>query len=196
MKRTIVICLSLLLVLILQGCAASKDYMPAPEATTPPSPTEPAPPTLAIEPSSPADWAAELIETPPPAKYEDWENDYVIPNSDEEYLVINENRLVNTAENSLLTFSLKVDTASYRNVVRYIESGSLPPVDAVRVEEMINYFNYEQPLELNDTPFSIYTELGPSPFSILTLFRTSLKIPTRRPLWLGSPRSAKNTSTG
>jgi Ca-activated chloride channel family protein len=91
--------------------------------------------------------------------------DYYIPPTDEEYLTISENRLVDTAENSMLTFSLKVDTASYRNVVRYIESGGLPPTDAVRIEEMINYFSYEQPLAPNDSPFAIYTELGPSPFA-------------------------------
>lgn len=84
--------------------------------------------------------------------------------SNEEYLEIIENEETNALENPLLTFSLKVDTASYRNVVRYIESGNLPPKDAVKVEEMINYFNYDEILPENDTPFSIYTEIGQSPF--------------------------------
>lgn len=64
----------------------------------------------------------------------------------------------------MLTFSLKVDTASYTNVQRYIESGSLPPRDAVRTEELINYFSYDKNVPITDGPFGIYTEIGPSPF--------------------------------
>ncbi len=66
----------------------------------------------------------------------------------------------------MLTFSLKVDTASYTNVARYIESGSLPPSDAVRIEELINYFSYDADMSFEgDSPFSIYTEVAPSPFN-------------------------------
>ena len=86
-----------------------------------------------------------------------------MPNT-EEYLAINENSTVNTANNTMLTFSLKVDTASYRNAVRYINSGSLPPADAVRTEEFINYFSYDQYLPESDGPFSIYAEIGKSIF--------------------------------
>jgi len=86
------------------------------------------------------------------------------PLGNEEYLPIIEQAEKFVAKNPLLTFSLKVDTASYRNVVRYIESGHLPPSDAVRIEEMINYFNYDMRLPGNDTPFSVYAELGKSPF--------------------------------
>jgi len=154
-----------------------------------PPPTTPAPPTTATAPTAPptpedgyANYEpstsqpvpTEIEGGYPPSwslseaaeqKYVYGQDDYFTPRSDEEYLVINENRMVDTADNSLLTFSLKVDTASYRNVVRYIESGSLPPLDAVRIEEMINYFSFEQALAPNNTPFSIYTELGPSPFA-------------------------------
>ena len=84
---------------------------------------------------------------------------------DEEYLAIVENAITDVRIDPLLTFSLKVDTASYRNVVRYIDSGNLPPADAVRIEEMINYFSYDIPLTPGDAaPFAIYTEIGPSPF--------------------------------
>ncbi len=48
-------------------------------------------------------------------------------------------------ENPLSTFSIDVDTASYANIRRFLESGSLPPKDAVRIEEMINYFSYDYP---------------------------------------------------
>jgi Ca-activated chloride channel family protein len=64
-----------------------------------------------------------------------------------------------------ITLSLKVDTAAYTNAKRYLENGQIPPFDSVRTEELINYFDYDTPLELSDdSPFAIYTELGPSPF--------------------------------
>lgn len=84
--------------------------------------------------------------------------------SGEAYLVIDENPEQAAAEESTVTFSLKVDTAAYSNVSRYIDSGNLPPKDAVRTEELLNYFRYEQPLENSDAPFAVYTEVGPSPF--------------------------------
>ena len=67
------------------------------------------------------------------------------------------------------TFSVDVDTASYANVRRMLNQGQLPPADAVRVEEMINYFSYNYPRTSNRTaPFSVYTEMGPSPWSTST----------------------------
>lgn len=90
-----------------------------------------------------------------------YESDY----PGESYLSITENESAQTSENSMLTFSLKVDTASYTNVERYVESGSLPPADAVRIEELINYFSYDADMSFNgDSPFSIYAEVAPSPF--------------------------------
>ncbi|MFT6925315.1 MAG: Ca-activated chloride channel family protein [Psychromonas sp.] len=67
-------------------------------------------------------------------------------------------------EQPVSTFSVDVDTASYANVRRILNQGTLPPFDAVRVEEMINYFsyNYAQP---QSVPFSVYSEVGPSPFN-------------------------------
>jgi len=117
---------------------------------------------------------SESLENSPDGQYynEAAEDDYIGVNrapgivfSDEEYSVIAENREIDVADNSVITFSLKIDTASYRNVARYIEGGNLPPSDAVRIEEMINYFNYDAVLPENETPFSIYTELGRSPFN-------------------------------
>ena len=89
---------------------------------------------------------------------------YGEPEGTEKYLSIEENRNLSTNEDSVITFSLKVDTASYRNVVRYIESGNVPPSDAVRIEEMINYFTYDEEMPRSDGPFSIYSEIGKSPF--------------------------------
>ena len=117
-----------------------------------------------------------------PAPYE--QDYYEIPNT-EEYLAINENSLVNTRDNSMLTFSLKVDTASYRNTVRYIESGNLPPSDAVRTEEFINYFKYDGQMPVSDGPFSIYAEIGDSIFDSnkhLAFIRVKAKDIDRRDL--------------
>ncbi len=84
----------------------------------------------------------------------------------ESYLDIRENKNQNTNTQSVITFSLKVDTASYRNIVRYINSENLPPHDAVRIEEMLNYFKYDEKLSNTESPFSIYTEIGKSPFDV------------------------------
>jgi Ca-activated chloride channel homolog len=68
---------------------------------------------------------------------------------------VSENPFLQAASNPLSTFSIDVDTASYSNVRRFINSGSLPPKDAVRVEEMINYFSYDYREPEGDKPFSI-----------------------------------------
>ena len=83
----------------------------------------------------------------------------------ERYLDIRENSEQSTERASLLTFSLKVDTASYDNTARYLRSGELPPPNAVRTEEFINYFNYDAPMFFEEHPFSIYTEIGISPLN-------------------------------
>jgi Ca-activated chloride channel family protein len=71
------------------------------------------------------------------------------------YDQISENPFLPAATNPLSTFSIDVDTASYANVRRFINSGTLPPKDAVRVEEMINYFTYDYHEPEGDKPFSI-----------------------------------------
>ncbi len=77
----------------------------------------------------------------------------------ESYDYINENGFKSPLNAPLSTFSIDVDVASYSNVRRNLNQGNLPPVDAVRVEEMINYFtyNYKAPI---DKPFSIFTEVA------------------------------------
>jgi len=83
----------------------------------------------------------------------------------ESYDAIDENRFINVSNDPLSTFSIDVDTASYANVRRLINSGVLPPGGAVRVEEMINYFSYSLPEPAGNKPFSLHTEVGPSPFN-------------------------------
>ncbi|MES2590929.1 MAG: von Willebrand factor type A domain-containing protein [Bacteroidota bacterium] len=83
----------------------------------------------------------------------------------EEYSKINDNDFKETNKNALSTFSIDVDRASYSNVRRFINQGSLPPADAVRVEEMINYFSYDYPQPKGEDPFSITTEYTACPWN-------------------------------
>jgi Ca-activated chloride channel homolog len=66
------------------------------------------------------------------------------------YADIDENRFRRVAEHPLSTFSIDVDTASYANVRRFLNEGRLPPADAVRIEELINYFKYDYPAPRGD----------------------------------------------
>ena len=83
----------------------------------------------------------------------------------EGYSPINENGYKNVKNNPLSTFSIDVDNASYSNIRRFINTGSLPPADAVRIEEMINYFKYDYPEPGREHPFSVYTETAVCPWN-------------------------------
>lgn len=83
----------------------------------------------------------------------------------EEYDRIYENRFKDAAQNPLSTFSIDVDTASYSNVRKFIRMNQMPPKDAVRIEEMINYFNYDYPQPEGEHPFSIITEISQCPWN-------------------------------
>lgn len=83
----------------------------------------------------------------------------------EEYDAINETGFQSPFHNPLSTFSIDVDAASYSNIRRFITQGSTPPKDAVRIEEMINYFDYDYPQPTDNTPFSVITELGAAPWN-------------------------------
>jgi Ca-activated chloride channel family protein len=83
----------------------------------------------------------------------------------EEYDRIYENRFLLALQNPLSTFSIDVDTASYSNVRRFINSNQFPYKDAVRIEEMINYFSYDYPQPQKDHPFSITTEISVAPWN-------------------------------
>ena len=82
----------------------------------------------------------------------------------EAYSRIEDNPFHRTDKEPLSTFSIDVDTASYANMRRYLESGMRPPKDAVRIEEMINYFKYDYATPSANEPFSIATEVGPAPW--------------------------------
>ncbi len=83
----------------------------------------------------------------------------------EGYSTVRENGYKDALTQPLSTFSIDVDRASYANVRRFINMGQLPPVDAVRIEEMINYFSYNYPEPEGKHPFSVYTELSVCPWN-------------------------------
>ncbi len=83
----------------------------------------------------------------------------------EGYDRIYENEFLAVGANPLSTFGIDVDRASYSNVRRFIRSGQLPPADAVRIEELINYFTYDLPNPEGPDPFSVQTEVGPAPWN-------------------------------
>ncbi len=83
----------------------------------------------------------------------------------EEYAAESENTFHDAKKEPLTTFSIDVDRASYSNIRRYISDGMLPPKDAVRVEEMINYFEYDYKKPVDDKPVVIYSELTDSPWN-------------------------------
>jgi Ca-activated chloride channel family protein len=83
----------------------------------------------------------------------------------EAYDHIHEGGVRRVAEHPLSTFSIDVDTASYSNVRRFLTDGSLPPEDAVRIEELINYFRFDYPQPGGEDPFSVTTELAACPWN-------------------------------
>ncbi|NIM13339.1 MAG: DUF3520 domain-containing protein [Candidatus Aminicenantes bacterium] len=85
--------------------------------------------------------------------------------STEEYGRIYENEFKDAKQNPLSTFSIDVDNASYSNIRRFITGNQMPPKDAVRIEEMINYFTYDYPQPEGNYPFSINTEVSTCPWN-------------------------------
>ena len=83
----------------------------------------------------------------------------------EEYDRIYENEFLDALSNPLSTVSIDVDTASYSNARRFLNDSQLPPQDAVRIEEFINYFNYDYPQPDDEHPFSINTEISDAPWN-------------------------------
>ncbi|MDP9291294.1 MAG: VWA domain-containing protein [Verrucomicrobiota bacterium] len=83
----------------------------------------------------------------------------------EAYDHIADNPFLRVDQNPLSTFSIDVDTGSYANVRRFLTNGQLPPKDAVRIEELLNYFPYDYPQPAGDDPFSVNVEVAPAPWN-------------------------------
>ena len=84
----------------------------------------------------------------------------------EAYDRIEDNPFLEVSQNPLSTFSIDVDTASYANVRRFLQRGTLPPKDAVRIEEMLNYFSYDYPVPSGEGPFSASVEVAQAPWAL------------------------------
>ena len=107
----------------------------------------------------------------------DFKNNYAI--SEEEYYSVDdqisqnteeyqkqiENKFIQSLKEPLSTFSIDVDNASYSNARRFIQSGQLPNADVVRIEEFINYFDYEYQKPTGKHPFSVSTEISTAPWN-------------------------------
>ena len=95
------------------------------------------------------------------------------------YKKITENKYIPTACEPVSTFAADIDRASYSNVRRYLHKKNMPPADAIRIEEMINYFDYDYPAPAGKTPYAIYTELTECPWNTQhQLMRVALKCKT------------------
>ncbi len=95
----------------------------------------------------------------------DFDGENGIGYNTEAYNVINENTFKKTIGDPLSTFSIDVDNASYSNIRRFINYGQTPPKDAVRIEEMVNYFDYAYTQPKGNDPFSINYEMSECPWN-------------------------------
>ncbi len=86
------------------------------------------------------------------------------PWNTEEYGHKDENQFLAVSAHPMSTFSIDVDRASYSNVRRFLVGGQAPPVDAVRLEELVNYFPYDYAGPTGDDPVAVHTELGAAPW--------------------------------
>ena len=89
----------------------------------------------------------------------------IIKENREGYSTIVENEFHQVTKAPLSTFSIDVDAASYSNLRRFLNNGQQPPVDAVRIEEMINYFDYDYPQPTTKHPFEVITEISDCPWN-------------------------------
>ncbi|GAB3041341.1 VWA domain-containing protein [Oleiagrimonas citrea] len=170
------------LLVVLTGCST----------TSPPSAAE-RDKTAQLKPTPPAANVADAVAPPPPPPVAEMQADAIAPavpmpqralrtnvmatppvygwqppamQNREHYAHYEDNPVQRVAEHPVSTFGLDVDTGSYTNVRRMIEQGRLPPHDAVRAEEFINYFDYGYtPPKNRSQPFSVTTEIAPAPWN-------------------------------
>ncbi|MBK8287013.1 MAG: VWA domain-containing protein [Ahniella sp.] len=129
------------------------------EMAPPPSPPAPPAPSAHMKIlASPAVQSAGVAAIPPASPYD--------PANREQYAERKDNNVKQVSDEPVSTFSIDVDTGSYSNVRRMLAQGHLPPADAVRAEEFINYFDYGfSAPETRKQPFSVHTELAPAPWN-------------------------------
>lgn len=169
MQRVFLIAIPLIWAICVISCSSSDKKKPPPPPTSTPiaTPTpvlQAAPAPASIQNAQKMErkvdasrvqmlkQAADNVAPPPP------------PNT-ENYQHKDENSVKVTAKEPVSTFSIDVDTGSYSNVRRMLKAGQLPPKDAVRVEELINYFPYANTTKKADHPFGVQTEVAPAPWN-------------------------------
>ncbi|MEO7476919.1 MAG: von Willebrand factor type A domain-containing protein, partial [Gemmatimonadales bacterium] len=105
------------------------------------------------------------------------------PGNTEGYTAVEENRFLTVTTSPVSTFSIDVDAASYSNVRRFLSQGTLPPKDAVRLEELVNYFPYRYQDRSGPHPFAVSTEVGPCPWApahrLVRIGLQARRVPTR-----------------
>ncbi len=166
-KVLILLSLSLAALYLVAGCAAM-----APAESYPAAPSS----APAVEATS-----APAYEPEPDLEYGKYPSEQTEPyepydTSSEEYGSFLENEFRSPQDAPLSTFSIDVDTASYSNIRRYLEDGFLPPEDAVRVEECINYFPYDYKAPVSGDPVNVGVTISKCPWNEgRCLARISLK---------------------
>ena len=183
MKRSLACLLALAMTLSLAACGGAADNATAAASTPAASaPSAGAPMESEVYYSVTADMA--LMEAPAEAPGSPMGGEW----NTEEYGHIVENVFQAVATAPLSTFAADVDTASYANLRRMLLDGQDPYPDAVRLEEMINYFRYDYPEPKGDEPFSVSTDLIPTPWNDQTsLLRIGLQ--AAQPDWDAMPPS-------
>jgi Ca-activated chloride channel family protein len=168
--------------LLLAACSASS---PEPEVQASPAPASPlvrerlaAPAAAEMRAEASHKRLATLAHAPSPIA------DVLPPGyrdeSREQYQAYADNPVFTVAETPVSTFSIDVDTGSYASVRRFLNGGQLPPKDAVRLEELVNYFPYAYPLPQGAAPFGVSTELAVTPWNPQTrLLRIAIKASDR-----------------
>ncbi|MFN0051608.1 MAG: vWA domain-containing protein [Planctomycetales bacterium] len=123
------------------------------------------PPQLSGEPKTQvAPHLAERLGNEPDRDMSRMDEDRPVAPVNEAYAPIIDNPFLSVDQTPLSTFSIDVDTASYANVRRFLTQGQLPPQGAVRIEELLNYFQYDDPLPQHETPFSVTLEVAECPW--------------------------------
>ena len=163
--------LCLIVILLAPGCSMKSEPLEAAQAVPPPAPSmaQPLPkPSPQLSRSLPAGVMAEapVSEARVPNPYNDPNQNYWPGHNTEAYDRIVENPFLAVMQNPLSTFSIDVDTASYANARRFLNQGMLPPPDAVRIEEFVNYFLYRyEPPKDKETPFAAAVTIADCPWT-------------------------------
>ena len=161
-RLAFVLCLILTLTALVSRCSGNRERAEKPERKA----------QLAVSPLPPPDAVAQLGVSSSNAAFaktsfvglRDAAGMEAVVHNTEEYGRFEENPFLRPSDDPLSTFSIDVDRASYSNVRRFLSSGQRPPRQAVRIEEMVNYFTYDYP-EPSSDPFSITTELAACPWN-------------------------------